>query len=64
MPEEEEEGGSYPHYICTGDCKGVSDGPGICTTTGCSRFNEHLEECNCEDDQHGGMAEEGPKPMM
>lgn len=34
-------------YICTGDCGGVSDVPGVCEHEGCSRYGQPLTECDC-----------------
>ena len=41
------------HYICEGECKGVSDTPGTCQAQECSKHEEPLKECNCDDNQHG-----------
>ena len=41
------------HYICEGECGGVSDQPGVCQTEGCSRHSQPLVECRCENaDSH------------
>lgn len=40
------------HYICTGDCKGVSDKPGNCQTASCPRFNQPLIACECTNGKH------------
>ncbi len=40
------------HYICTGGCNGVSETPGVCQAEDCSKHNQNLEECNCEDEKH------------
>jgi hypothetical protein len=40
------------HYVCIGGCHGVAQAPGACETEDCPRFEESLEECNCEDGQH------------
>ena len=45
-----------PHYICTGGCKGVSDTPGVCQAGDCPKYVHPLEECDCTDGNHGGMA--------
>lgn len=44
------------HYICTGGCQGVSDRPGVCQTSGCPKHNQPLQECDCVDGEHGGVA--------
>ena len=44
------------HYICTGECKGVSDNPGVCQAEDCEREGQPLIECSCTDGNHGGMA--------
>ena len=40
------------HYICTGNCQGVSQVPGTCQTEDCDRYHEKLLECNCTDGKH------------
>jgi hypothetical protein len=40
------------HYICTGECEGVSNTPGVCRATDCNRFEQKLVECNCVDGDH------------
>ena len=42
------------HYVCTGECGGVSDIPGVCGITTCSNFDHDLMECNCTDGKHLG----------
>jgi len=41
------------HFICTGECKGVSDKPGTCQAGDCSKHERELSECSCEDSKHG-----------
>lgn len=36
------------HYVCNGECGGVSDTPGVCQAETCSLHNQPLSECNCE----------------
>lgn len=40
------------HYVCTGDCKGVSQTPGTCQMESCPKHTQPLTECNCADGQH------------
>lgn len=40
------------HYICTGECGGVSDNPGTCQAEDCSKHGEPLVACNCNDGEH------------
>ena len=40
------------HYICLGECEGISNTPGVCKATDCNRYNEKLVECNCADGDH------------
>jgi hypothetical protein len=40
------------HYICTGDCGGESDKPGVCLADGCSKEDQPLVDCNCADGLH------------
>lgn len=54
------------HYICIGTDRGVSDTPGVCQGTGCSREGEQLEPCDCTDNMHHGRQthdENPPKPL-
>ncbi len=49
------------HYVCKGECKGVSEAPVSCGAESCSLHNHPLVECNCEDGSHkeeGEMKEE------
>jgi len=41
------------HYICKGECQGVSDMEGICQNEFCSRYHQPLEQCTCTDGRHG-----------
>jgi len=49
------------HYICTGGCEGVSDKPGLCQTEDCPKFEQPLDECNCEDGRHNSIRKEEPE---
>ena len=40
------------HYVCTGDCKNVSDDPGVCQSDFCNKSGEELAICGCEDGEH------------
>jgi hypothetical protein len=40
------------HYICTGNCKGVSERQGICGDEKCPKFGQPLIECDCGDMKH------------
>ena len=40
------------HYVCTGTCGGESDKPGLCQAEGCTKEEQPLEECNCDDGLH------------
>ena len=42
------------HFICTGECKGMSDHPGTCQDEACSKHDEALEHCECDDGKHNG----------
>ena len=41
-----------PHYVCTGECGGVSDTPKNCGDETCSMHGHPLVKCNCTDGQH------------
>jgi len=40
------------HFTCVGDCKSVSDVPGICQADFCNKKGEELMICGCEDGAH------------
>ena len=40
------------HYVCTGECKTVSEKPGICEVKDCSRRGQTLTSCTCSDNRH------------
>lgn len=42
------------HYICTGECAGISEKPGVCQSQTCSKHGVPLMECDCRDGKHGG----------
>lgn len=46
------------HYICVGECEGVSKVPGTCQATDCNRYHEKLVECHCADGDHRVVREE------
>lgn len=46
------------HYVCSGDCRGVSEIPGVCQSADCLRHGQSLEECSCADSKHGWESEE------
>ncbi len=42
------------HYICTGNCKAVSDQAGVCQASDCKQKDHELEPCECTDGKHDG----------
>lgn len=40
------------HYVCSGECKGVSDNPGSCRAKDCSKHEQKLKPCECEEGDH------------
>lgn len=40
------------HYICLGECEGVSNNPGVCQASECNRHGQALVECYCTDGDH------------
>lgn len=50
------------HYVCTGECGGVSEQPGTCQAESCSRYHQPLIECNCIDGQHEEVKKDKEKP--
>lgn len=49
------------HYICTGDCGGVSEKPGVCQAQTCPKHGQPLSECECSDGKHGKEKGKGKK---
>ncbi len=47
------------HYVCVGDCKHVSEEPGICQADFCNKKGEELKICGCEDGAHKEEQGEG-----
>ncbi|HLC19863.1 MAG TPA: hypothetical protein VJK72_03015 [Candidatus Nanoarchaeia archaeon] len=41
------------HYICEGDCGGVSNKKKNCGAEDCTCFDEPLTACSCSDGKHG-----------
>lgn len=44
------------HFVCTGDCKAVSEQEGICQSDFCNKQGEELAICGCEDGEHQTVA--------
>ena len=40
------------HYVCTGDCGGESERPKVCDFGGCTKENQALTACSCDDGLH------------
>ena len=40
------------HYVCTGDCKTVSEVPGVCEADYCGKNGQVMTICGCEDGEH------------
>jgi len=49
------------HYICTGECKGVSDTAKNCGDPACSKHNQPLQPCDCKDGRHEKKQEKESK---
>ncbi len=43
---------SSKHFICVGECQGVSSHPGTCQAQECSLHNQPLIKCDCVDGKH------------
>ncbi|MBT3539266.1 hypothetical protein HOF40_03545 [Candidatus Parcubacteria bacterium] len=41
------------HYVCTGECGGISQEPGICQAPDCPMHGKPLVECSCKMPSHG-----------
>lgn len=41
------------HFLCAGSCQKTYEEEGVCLTEGCDKQYELLENCDCEDGQHG-----------
>lgn len=40
------------HYICTGNCGGVSMTPDTCHATDCPKQGQPFQECSCDRPEH------------
>lgn len=40
------------HYICVGECHGLSDTPGVCQAEDCSEQGQPLHACHCKNGDH------------
>jgi hypothetical protein len=40
------------HYVCTGDCGGISPTPKVCEDATCSKSGEPMIPCSCDDGLH------------
>ena len=40
------------HFICMGECEGVSNEPGTCQAKECSMYKEPLVPCECDEPEH------------
>lgn len=52
------------HYVCTGDCAGETDKPGLCESEGCSKEGQALSECSCDDGFHEGVVSVTEEPDL
>jgi len=46
------------HFVCLGECEGVSETPGTCQAVECENFNHDLVTCDCEDGMHNKVKSE------
>lgn len=51
------------HFICEGECKGVSDTPTTCGSGICTKKGHEFMTCDCEDGLHGKEPVETPAEM-
>lgn len=44
-----------PHFVCKGECNGLSEEPGLCQAdmTTCTKAGTPLDPCSCDDNMHG-----------
>jgi hypothetical protein len=52
------------HFVCAGECGGVSDHPKNCEAKACSFSGEPLHECRCEDGMHRQDLPTGAAPVL
>jgi len=45
------------HYVCTGSCGGESKTAGVCEAQFCTKEEQPLVECSCEDGLHKNAGE-------
>jgi len=46
------------HYICLGECEGVSTKTGVCVAVECDKYDQDLLACTCTDGEHNVPLEE------
>ncbi len=51
------------HYVCVGECRGVSNVPKTCGALGCHKYGHPLVECECEDRKHNETFEKKRKDV-
>jgi hypothetical protein len=44
------------HFVCTGECGGVSESPKSCEGENCTKKGNPMVECNCGSDDHGQVS--------
>ncbi len=47
-----EENETKHHFVCTGDCGGVSPYAGTCQADNCPSVGQELEPCTCNSPEH------------
>lgn len=40
------------HYVCTGNCGGVSEIPTSCQTKNCTKYKKRYKKCYCYSKKH------------
>ncbi|OGD82823.1 hypothetical protein A3A54_02445 [Candidatus Curtissbacteria bacterium RIFCSPLOWO2_01_FULL_39_62] len=52
------------HYVCDGNCKGVSlDQDATCNTVDCPKHGLPLQVCTCPDQKHEEVLNKDQKPL-
>lgn len=52
------------HYVCTGNCGGEAEKPGVCQVEGCTKADQPLELCTCEDGIHEDVVRDVPEDEL
>jgi hypothetical protein len=49
------------HFVCTGECGGISDHAKVCEGENCTKKDHPMNECSCGDEKHISTSKEKKK---